>query len=192
MLIDVVKRAHPALVEELTGSLSVGQVQRVLQSLLDEGVSVRDLVRIFDALSLRAQATKEHETLVEAARAALGAAVVAPYLVDGVLPAVSLDPRLEQRMVESLRATEEGSVLALDPDLGTAAVTALARLVAQAENENRRPVLVCAPQIRQALRRLVRPVIPRLAVLSYVEVADVGQIRSEGAVAVPAPDKVLA
>jgi flagellar biosynthesis protein FlhA len=192
MLIDVVKRGHPALVEELTGSLNIGQVQRVLQALLDEGVSVRDLVRIFDALSLRAQVTKEHEALVEAARASLGGAVMAPYTVEGVLPALSLDPRLEQQMVEALRQTEEGSVLALDPEVGTAAVTSLARLVAQAENENRRPVLVCAPQIRPALRRLVRPVIPRLAVLSYVEVADAPQIHAEGTVTLAAPEQVLA
>lgn len=192
MLVDVVKRSHPALIEELTGNLGLGQLQRVLQTLLDEGVSVRDLVRIFDALSMKAQSTKEHEPLVEAARAALGGAVVAPYVVDGVVPAISLDPRLEQRMVEALRATEEGSVVALDPDTGTAVVTALTRMVAEAENQNRRPVLVCAPQLRPAVRRMVRPVIARLPVLSYVEVAEAGQIHSEGVVGVPAPQEVPA
>ena len=73
LLTDVVKRTHPVVVEELTPTqLSLGEVQRVLQALLDEGVSIRDLVRIFEAISLRAQTTKDVDTLVESARAALG------------------------------------------------------------------------------------------------------------------------
>ena len=72
------------MVEELTPTqLSLGEVQRVLQSLLDEGVSIRDLVRIFEALSLRAQSTKDLDTLVESARTALGPAIVAPYIDGG-------------------------------------------------------------------------------------------------------------
>ena len=77
-LVDVVKHTHPVVVEELTpAQLSLGEVQRVLQGLLDENVAVRDLVRIFEALSLRARETKDADTLVEVARAALGPAIVA-------------------------------------------------------------------------------------------------------------------
>ncbi|HET6697797.1 MAG TPA: flagellar biosynthesis protein FlhA, partial [Nocardioidaceae bacterium] len=83
MLVDAVKRTHPVVIEELTpAQLSLGEVQRVLQSLLEEQVSIRDLVRIFEALSLRAARNQEVDALVEAARAALGPAIAAPYLVE--------------------------------------------------------------------------------------------------------------
>src|SRR5439155_460016 len=75
-LTETVKRTHPVVVEELTPSiLSLGQIQKVLQALLDEGVPVRDLVRIFEALSLRAKVSVDHDGLVESARAALGPAI---------------------------------------------------------------------------------------------------------------------
>ena len=83
-LSEMVKRTHPVVVEELTPALlSLGQIQRVLQALLDEGVPIRDLVRIFEALSLRAKVSVDHDGLVEAARAALGPAIAAQYVTDG-------------------------------------------------------------------------------------------------------------
>ncbi|WP_309136438.1 flagellar biosynthesis protein FlhA [Nocardioides campestrisoli] len=183
LLTDVVKRTHPVVIEELTPThLSLGEVQRVLQSLLDEKISVRDLVRIFEALSLRAAVSKDLDGLVESARQALGPAVVAPYLQEGNVHVISLDPQLEHRMLESMRATETGAVLTLDPDTGQQVLVQLAGLAAEAENRDQRPVLVCAPQIRAALRRLVRPTLDRLPVLSYSELSGSGQVRSVGVV----------
>ncbi|GAA1137560.1 flagellar biosynthesis protein FlhA [Nocardioides aquiterrae] len=183
MLTDVVKRTHPVVVEELTpAQLSLGEIQRVLQQLLDEGVSIRDLVRIFEALSLRATRTKELDPLVEAARLALGPAIAAPYLVDKVLHVLTLDPPLEQRILESLRPSELGHSIALDPESSQALLTNLAGLVTEVENRNLRPVLVCAPQLRAAVHRLIHPIVPRLAVLSYQELVGAEQIRSEGTV----------
>ncbi len=183
MLTEVVKRTHPVVVDELTpAQLSLGEIQRVLQQLLDEGVSIRDLVRIFEALSLRAARTKELDPLVEAARQALGPAIAAPYLVDKVLHVITLDPPLEQRILESLRPSELGQAIALDPESSQALLTNLAQLVAEVENRNLRPVLVCAPQLRAAVHRLVHPIVPRLAVLSYQELVGAEQIRSEGTV----------
>ncbi|WP_435746807.1 flagellar biosynthesis protein FlhA [Nocardioides sp. SYSU DS0663] len=183
LLTDVVKRSHPAVVEELTPTLlTLGQVQRVLQSLLDEGVTIRDLVRIYEALSLRAAETKNHEILVEAARTALGPAVVAPHVRDGVVHVLSLDPRLEQQMLESMRPSDEGGVILLDPMVAQAMVTHLGQLLVDAENADIRPVLVCAPQIRPALRRLLRQAVERLPVLSYPELVGATQVRSVGVV----------
>lgn len=183
LLTDVLKRTHPVVVDELTPTLlSLGQVQRVLQSLLDEGVSIRDLVRIYEALSLRAADSKEHDALVEAARVALGPAVVAPHLREGVVHVISLDPRLEQQMLESMRLGEEGNVLLLDPVLAQSLVTRLGQLLIEAENADIRPVLVCAPQIRPALRRLVHQQVDRLPVLSYQELVGSAQVRSVGVV----------
>ena len=183
MLTDVVKRTHPVVVEELTPSmLSLGEVQRVLQMLLDEGVSIRDLTRIYESLSLRAHATKELDMLVEAARATLGPAIVSPYLSGGAVSVISLEPLLEQRMLESVRPHEQGSMIALDPDTATQLLTDLAQLTMHAENQNLRPVLVCSPQLRAAVRRLIRPALSRLPVLSYTELTGASQVRSVGVV----------
>ena len=183
MLTDVVKRTHPVVVEELTPTqLSLGEIQQVLQELLDEGVSIRDLVRIFEALSLRAARTKELDPLVEAARQALGPAIAAPYLVDKTLHVLTLDPQLEQQILESLRPGEQGQSIALDPETSQALMGSLAQLTQEVENRNVRPVLVCAPQLRAPLRRLINQIVPRLAVLSYQELTGADQIRSEGVV----------
>jgi flagellar biosynthesis protein FlhA len=183
MLTDAVKRTHPAVVEELTpAQLSLGEVQRVLQSLLEEQVSVRDLVRIFEALSLRARAGKDTDGLVEAARAALGPAIVAPYVTDGAVNVLSFEPGLEQRLLELLRPTEHGGVLAVDPELAQAVLGEVATLMQQAENLNLTPVLACAPQLRAAVRRLLEPSIGRLPVLSYTELSGPVQVRSAGVV----------
>ncbi|QCX28603.1 flagellar biosynthesis protein FlhA [Nocardioides jishulii] len=183
LLTDVVKRTHPVVIEELTpAQLSLGEVQRVLQSLLDEQVSVRDLVRIFEALSLRAAVSKDLDGLVEASRQALGPAIVAPYLQSGDVHVISLDPQLEHRMLESMRSTEQGAVLALDPETGQRVLMQLTVLARDAEEADQRPVLVCAPQIRAALRRMVRPTLDRLPVLSYSELTGTGQVRSAGVV----------
>ncbi len=183
LLTDVVKRSHPVVVEELTPSqLSLGEVQRVLQGLLDEEVPIRDLVRIFEALSLRARETKDPEQLVEAARAALGPAIVQPHVADGGVHVISFEPQLEQRMLEALRPTDEGNVVAFDMETGQVVLTQLARLLIDAENQNISPVLVCAPQLRSAVRRMVQPSLGRLPVLSYRELTGSAQVRSLGVV----------
>ncbi|WP_182525715.1 flagellar biosynthesis protein FlhA [Nocardioides dongkuii] len=183
LLTDVVKRTHPNVVDELVPAhLSLGEVQRVLQCLLDEGVSIRDLVRIYEALSLRAQTTKDLDALVEVARGALGPAVVAPHIADGTVHVISFEPQFEQRMLEAMRPSEQGTVIVLDPVTMHAMVGSLAQLLVDAENRNTRPVLVCAPQLRAAVRRLVRPAIDRLPVLAYSELSGTAQVRSAGVV----------
>jgi flagellar biosynthesis protein FlhA len=182
-LTEAVRRTHPAVIEELTPSqLSLGEIQRVLQALLEEQVSVRDLPRIFEALSLRAHTAKDTDGLVEAARQTLGPAVVAPYVRDGGVDVITLEPLLEQRILEGLRVGEAGGFLALDADLSQSIVNQLVSLGRAAEEQDRTPVLVCAPQIRAALRRLVSPTIPGLAVISYGELSGPVQIRSVGTV----------
>jgi flagellar biosynthesis protein FlhA len=188
MLTDVIKRTHPVVVEELTPTqLSLGEVQRVLQTLLDESVSVRDLVRIYEALSLRASVTKDLDSLVDAARQALGPAIVAPYVVGDTVHVISLDPQLEQRMLEDLRPTDQGTVIAMDPELGQSVLHQISGLLTTAENANHRPVLVCSPQVRSALRRLLRPSLYQLPVLSYQELVGAATVRSVGVVS---PDRM--
>jgi flagellar biosynthesis protein FlhA len=171
-LTEVVKQTHPVVVEELTPALlSLGQVQRVLQDLLDEDVPVRDLVRIFEALSLTAKNITDHDALLEATRAALGPAIAARYATDGALTVVTLDPRLEQSLLETLRPTENGLQLLVDTGRAEAIVAELNQLVEAAEQHGANPVVVCSPQLRLALRRLLQLAVPRLPVVSYSEIA---------------------
>jgi len=175
VLTEGIKRVNPSVVEELVPTLmSLGEVQRVLQGLLTEEVPIRDLGRIYEALTLRARAGTDPEGLVEAARGALGPALSAPYVQDGVLRVVTLEPLLEQQLVESVRPAEHGTQLLVDPSRVELVLAQLRDAVAQAEASGRTVILVCAPTIRPALRRLVALGLPRLPVLSYGEVTGAG------------------
>jgi flagellar biosynthesis protein FlhA len=99
-----------------------------------------------------------------------------------VVAAISFEPMLEQRMLEALRATDAGAVLALDPDTAQAILARTAQFMQEADNGSVRAVLVCAPQLRAAVRRLTAPALPRLAVLSYTEIAGASSVRSVGVV----------
>src|SRR5215218_3789423 len=184
LLVEMVRRTHPVVVEELTPALlTLGEVQRVLHALLDEGVSIRDLVRIFEALSVRAKTSTELDGLVEAARAALGSAISHPYVTpDERLHVFTLDPSFEQRLLESIRPSDAGVVLALDAAGIDALVHGCSGLLEEAERQGLSPVLVCSPQVRAALARLMRQVLPRLPVISYAEVSWTAQIESLGVV----------
>lgn len=183
LLTDIVKRSHPVVIEELTPALlPLGEVQRVLRSLLEERIPIRDLVSIFEALSVRASVSKDHDGLVDAARAALDPSLAAPYVIDGTLHAISLEPVLEQQMLEGLRPTEQGAVVVLDPEVAQNVLLGLVQAAQGAENSGVRPVLVCAPQIRAAVRRLVAPAVDRLPVLAYSELGAAREVRSVGVV----------
>ena len=171
-LVEMTRKTHPVVVEELTPALlSLGQVQRVLQSLLDERIPIRDLVRIFEALSLRAKVTTDTDALVEAARTALGPAIAHQFATAGALPVLTLDPQLEHHLLESLRPGETGVVLAVEADQAEALTREAARLVEQAEQRGFVPVLACSPQLRAPLYRLLRATGRQLTVMSYPEIA---------------------
>jgi flagellar biosynthesis protein FlhA len=180
----MVKRTHPVVVEELTPVLlSLGQIQRVLQGLLDEGVPIRDLVRIFEALSLRARASTEHDGLIEAARAALGPAIAGQYTANGRLVVITLDPVLEQSMLEALRPSDAGTFLAIDGTRAEAIVNEAGQLIESAEQQSLTPVLACSPQLRLPLMRLLRAGSRRVQVLSYSEISgSTAQIETMGVV----------
>ncbi|GAB2629519.1 flagellar biosynthesis protein FlhA [Paractinoplanes abujensis] len=183
-LTETVKRTHPVVVEELTPAvLSLGQIQKVLQGLLDEGVPIRDLVRIFEALSLRAKVSVDQDSLVEAARAALGPAIAAQYTTAGRLTVITLDPMLEQQLLESLRPSETGAFMAIDGMRAEAIVSEAARLTETAEQQGLAPVLACSPQLRLPLMRLLRAGSRRVQVLSYGEISgSTAQIETIGVV----------
>ncbi len=175
VLTEGLKKVNPSVVEELVPALlSLGEVQRVLQGLLAERVPIRDLGRIYEALTLRAKVSTDPEPLIEAARAGLGPALAQPYIAEGSIRVLTLDPTLEQALLEGLRPSESGTQLMVDPSIMEQMLAQLQHAVNQAEATGRPVVLTCAPAIRPALHRLVTLALPRLAVLSYPEVTGAG------------------
>ncbi|WP_426184716.1 flagellar biosynthesis protein FlhA [Microbacterium sp. TWP3-1-2b2] len=167
-LTDALKQVSPAAVEELTPALlSLAEVQRVLQGLLSERVPINDLSRIYEALALRAKVATDPEGLIEAARTALGPAIAARFADDGKLRVIMINPLLEQSMLESMRAGDDGTQIVFDPQRLEAVIGSLKQAAAAVTDGE--PVLVCAPTLRAAVRRLVSAQTDGLPVLSYNE-----------------------
>jgi flagellar biosynthesis protein FlhA len=180
-LLDKLKETNAAVVEEVVpDALSVGEIQRVLQSLLAEGVPIRDLGTIVEAIGDKARTTRDTSLLSEYARQALGRAITAPHLDERLrLQAITLDPAIEQEVSTSITQTTDGEYLAMDPPRAQAIVTALRKQVEHATARGlgsgphppKGPVLLCSARIRRHLRRLIAQAQPHLAVCSYNEIA---------------------
>jgi flagellar biosynthesis protein FlhA len=172
-LLDRLKESNAAVVDEVVPEvLSLGEIQRVLQSLLSEGVCVRDLGTIVEAIGDKARVTRDPSVLAEYARQALGRAITAPHLDSQQrLRAITLDPMIEQEFATSITQTADGEHLAMDPSRAEAVVGALRTHVEQGAARGARPVLLCSARVRRHLRRLVAQAIPQLAVCSYNEIS---------------------
>jgi flagellar biosynthesis protein FlhA len=172
-LLDSLKEHNQAVVEEVVPDLlSVGELQRVLQALLREGVSIRDLGAVVEAAGDRARVTRDPDLLAEYARQALGRTIVSPYLdAERTLRAITLDPQLEQEVSDSIAQTPDGEYLAMDPSRAQALVHQLSNHVEQAVTRGRRPVLICSSRVRRHLRRLCEQALPQLSVCAYNEIA---------------------
>jgi flagellar biosynthesis protein FlhA len=172
-LLDTLKEHNAAVVDEVIPDLlSVGELQRVLQALLREGVSIRDLGAVVEASGDRARVTRDPELLAEYARQALGRTIVSPYLdAERTLRAITLDPHLEQEVSDSIAQTPDGEYLAMDPTRAQALVGSLSNHVEQAVTRGRRPVLICSSRVRRHLRRLCEQALPQLSVCAYNEIA---------------------
>ncbi len=172
VLVDAVKTVSPTVASEVgTETLTLAEVQRVMRDLLSEGVPVRDLTRILEAVTARARETRSSEQLVEAARSVLGPTISAGAAVGSRLAALTLDPLLEQSLLEAVRTGEAGTWLALDPMRMEALVAGIGDAVRAAEAAGHRPAVVCSAQLRPAVRRLLVGGRPDLPVLSYTELS---------------------
>jgi flagellar biosynthesis protein FlhA len=182
-LVDMVKASDPAVVDELTANnLSLSEIQRILQLLLEENVAIRDLVRIFEVLSERARVTRDPEQLVEAVRGVLGPAISAAHAIDGRLQAITFEPLVEQSLLEALRSGENGTFLAVDPAQAERLAIEAAMRAEEAEQLGASPVLLCSAPLRPAVRRLTRAAAPRLPVLSYAELGTQLQVETIGVI----------
>jgi flagellar biosynthesis protein FlhA len=173
-LLDQLKESNAAVVEEVVPEvLSLGEIQRVLQSLLSEGVAVRDLGTIMEAIGDKARITRDTGLLTEYARQALGRAITAPHLDERLcLRAITLDPAIEQEVATSITQTTDGEYLAIDPPRAQAIVGALRAQVEHATAQGGRgAVLLCSARVRRHLRRLIAQAQPHLPVCSYNEIA---------------------
>jgi flagellar biosynthesis protein FlhA len=139
-------------------------------------VSIRDLTTILEAIADAAALTKDHDAITESVRAAIGRAICRPYQNEkGEMPAISLAPALEERLLSSIVRTEQGAVLALDPTQAQRLASRIAEVFAAAVAQ---PVLLCSPALRPHLWRLFARVLPHLGVLSHSEIPPQMQVAS--------------
>jgi flagellar biosynthesis protein FlhA len=187
-LLDHLRQTHPTVVNELVpAQLSVGQVQRVLQNLLAEGVSIRNLAGILEKVSDFAAFTKNPDELSEHARRALAPQLAKPYqMANNSLSAITLDPRLEQLLAQNVRQTPTDLSLALEPGLARHVLQCLSRTVQQMIAAGHPPLVLCSPQIRLAFKRFFEASFAELAVLSYAEIP--ARVEVQNAAVIPCPE----
>jgi flagellar biosynthesis protein FlhA len=183
-LLDNLKTTHPTVVSELIpAQLNVGQVQRILQNLLAEGVSIRNLAGILEKVSDYTGTTKNPDELSEFARRALGAQIIKPFQSEkGGLQAITLDPRLEQQIAQGVRQTSNEISLTMEPKLARHVMDTLSQRLQQLLSAGQPPVVLCAPQIRLAFRRFFETTFSELTVLAYTEVPARVEIQSNGTI----------
>ncbi|NDD26857.1 MAG: flagellar biosynthesis protein FlhA [Proteobacteria bacterium] len=172
-LIETVKKTHPAVVKELIpDQVSVGEVQKILQNLVRERVSIRDLVTILETIADNVHMTKDSEVLTECVRVQLSRSICKEYMNnEGVINVITLDPQIEQMVGQSIQRTDMGSILALDPSIGQAILQALGQEVQKLQDRGLQPIVLCAPQIRPSIKKLTDRSFPNLVVLSWNEIA---------------------
>lgn len=169
-LTEHVKQTHPSAVDELTPQpLSLAEVQRILQGLLSEQVPINDLPRIYEAVGLRAKQTTDPEQLIEAARDALGPALVQRFVEFDEMNVITIDPSLEQQMLEGLRPSESGSQIVIAPDTVQAVLDNVKVTLGALAEQGQSAVVVCSPQLRPAVRKLIAAQKDGVPVLSYAE-----------------------
>ncbi len=168
-MVDRVAQTSPRLVEDLVPKvLGLGDIQRVLKQLLRERVPIKDLTTVLEALADAAGATRDPDALNEAVRVALGRAICRVHQTEqGDLPTINLAPSLEERLMQAVVRTEQGTVLAIDPNDAQQIATRIARAL---ETAVAQPVLLCSPVLRPHLWRLFTRVLPQMGVLSHSEV----------------------
>lgn len=182
-LLDAVAETHPKVVEELVPKvLSIGEVQKVLQNLLKERVSVRDAVTIFETLADYAPMTKNVNILTEYCRQALGRSICKQYQNDqNELVVFTVSPEIEKNIADAVVHTEQGSYLALEPRLAKDIMQRIRRTVESAAG-SKNPVLLCSANVRMYVRQLIERYLPAATILSHNEIPPNVRVTSVGMV----------
>ncbi|MGE5613903.1 MAG: flagellar biosynthesis protein FlhA [Bacillota bacterium] len=184
-LLDNVKQNYPVIIEELIPKLmTVGEVQKVLANLLKEGVSIRDMVTILETLADYAPLTHDADLLTEYVRQALGRAISRKYFTNGTSSVITLDPKLEQTILDSVQKTETGSYVALEPGLTNTILANLSKQIQKLVQLGQQPIVLASPVVRLHFKRIAEQAIPGIVVLSYNELDPELTIQSVGTVGV--------
>jgi len=171
-LLDNLSQRAPKVVEELVpGVLSLGVLQKVLQNLVRENVSIRDLLSIVECLADYGHSVKDADQLTEFARQRLARTIIKPYLGSGnLLPIISLSPSIENTFQESIKRTDNGSYLAMEPGTAHKIIQAINKAAEKGIVAEGQPVLLTSPLIRQHLSQLLARFLPTMPVISQAEI----------------------
>ena len=183
-LVDNLKQTNPALVDELIPKLmGLGEVQKVLQNLLAEGISIRDLLTIFEILADHAASTRDTDVLTEYVRQGLKRAISSKFFpANEASDVITLDPKLEQEIMGSVKQTEQGAYLTLDPQRVRMIIDRTGALIEQMENNGKTPIVVCSPIVRMYYKKLTEEYLKDLIVVSYNEIESNVELQSVGMV----------
>ncbi|NLP46998.1 MAG: flagellar biosynthesis protein FlhA [Epulopiscium sp.] len=182
-LINNVKETHPTLIEELVPKiLTVGEIQKVLANLLKEGISIRDLVTIFETLADYGATVRDPDLLTEYVRQSLGRAISHKFFHQQQNNVITLDPELEKLIMDSVQQTEQGSYLALDPQTTQKIFDSLTQEMNKIIGLGQQPIVLTSPIVRIYFKRLTESMAPDLIVLSYNEVEPTVEVQAAGMV----------
>ncbi len=185
-LLDNLAKTYPKLVEELVPSvLSLGVIQRILQNLLAEGISIRDLRTILETMADWAPMTRDHDVLTEYVRHALARTISTGLATNGVIPLITLAKPVEDAISKAIQHKESGSYLAIDPNTAQNILDSIGQAIGLF-SAGQRPTLLAAPQIRPHVRKLTERYYPSLTVLSHNEITPNLKVRSLGTVTLDA------
>ncbi len=182
-LIDNLKKSNESLVKEVVPDLlNIGEIQKVLQNLLRERVSIRDMGTILEVLADYGRATKDTEILTEYVRHAMARQISHQNVQNGVLPCITLDPALENRIAGAVQHTDHGSYVSLDPDTMQRLIDVLNEELQKLTNMGYQPVVLTSPAVRLYFRKLVERSLPGIVVLSHAEIEQSVEIQILGVV----------
>ena len=183
-LVDNLKESNPSLVEELYPKLlGLGEIQKVLQNLLSEGISIRDLLTIFETLADYASTTRDTDILTEYVRQSLKRAISNKFFpANETTSVVTLDPKLEQEIMGSVKQTEQGAYLTLDPEKTKTIIASVESEVGKLEKLGKNPIIITSPIVRMYFKRLTEDYYKDLVVVSYNEIDSNVELQSVGMV----------
>lgn len=183
-LINNLKETNPAVIDELYPKLlSLGDIQKILQNLLKESVSIRDLLSIFETLADYATTTRDTDLLTEYVRQSLKSYISNKYFPQNeTTSVVTLDPKIEQEIMASVKQTEQGAYLTLDPDRNKAIVNATGKEIKKLENLGKNQIVITSPVVRMYYKKLTEDYYKDMIVVSYNELESNVELQSVGMV----------
>ncbi len=190
---DDMRKEYPAVVEEaIPQMVSLATVHRVMQNLLRERIPIKDALTILETLSDYAQHTKDIDVLTEYVRVALQRTICNICEdASGVIYAATVDPGLEQLLAGSIQATRSGITAVLDPRAAQKVIETVEAVTIKMAANDHKPVIICSPNIRLALRRLIESKLPKVMVISFGEISTDCEVHSVGMVKIHEEDQEI-